>query len=577
MENFRINDFRQPNESFSIWKLRRRFLLVHKDKFSTDRLICLTNCFINVKCHGCKYSLPVMTELKHLIEEVMSAANDEMEIEEKTKPNNNAGSPKKRLHTSSSISAFNDIVIKKQKLHNDNLILTDTEIHQPSLAQEKCNNPKSTSHIGITHQDNTSFETCDHVLLALTKTMLSLPSQNNDIQLLYMAADKCCLKIQDVYSLKPQDQLHCCDIFINNMHISSGSGSSKKNAKHVACNSAVELLRKLHVSNQLIDQESHKLANFDNIVEQPINDKEFLLSCNSASQSHTLILSSSSVKGQMSTNELLAKEIVIFKPSVDTAGVNAKSILYQTAAFNKVNVKYEIKSTKETNQSITQCKIFLDDQLLIYIECTGTQTDIKNFTAEKALQLLHQFCWTIQAKSVQEHGGSDISRDELMGQLVKEVGCCLDDSNVGKKLMLKMGWKGGGIGADSSGITEPIAVEGVINRQGLGLGADTRTMSKDFVSKVRNLLQNFITSNDKYEMKFSPEFQKEEREVIHREARKLHLKSSSHGKNETRFLVITRRKTANELFHYIMQNGGETTRFLLKPPLAYQFDDLNDI
>lgn len=61
-----IESLRNSSELPHHWQLRRSFLLAHKEKFSHDRLICLSHVFVNVECMGAKYPEEVMKTVKEL-------------------------------------------------------------------------------------------------------------------------------------------------------------------------------------------------------------------------------------------------------------------------------------------------------------------------------------------------------------------------------------------------------------------------------------------------------------------------------------------------------------------------------
>eukprot|EP00727_Mastigamoeba_balamuthi_P000909 m51a1_g10815 hypothetical protein (239) ;mRNA; f:41536-42369 len=51
-----------------------------------------------------------------------------------------------------------------------------------------------------------------------------------------------------------------------------------------------------------------------------------------------------------------------------------------------------------------------------------------------------------------------------------------DEANVGNRLLRKLGWSGGGLGKDGSGIREPVRAHKRARRVGIGLGAPTHTV-----------------------------------------------------------------------------------------------------
>ena len=54
-----------------------------------------------------------------------------------------------------------------------------------------------------------------------------------------------------------------------------------------------------------------------------------------------------------------------------------------------------------------------------------------------------------------------------------------------------MGWSGGGVGKDGQGIAEPVSVDAVINRAGLGLSSDKR-ITPEFKAKVKRILEDYV-------------------------------------------------------------------------------------
>lgn len=61
-----VERLRKPSELPHHWALRREFLLTHKDKFDQDRLVCLSNVFVNVESMGLTYPDEVMQKIKEL-------------------------------------------------------------------------------------------------------------------------------------------------------------------------------------------------------------------------------------------------------------------------------------------------------------------------------------------------------------------------------------------------------------------------------------------------------------------------------------------------------------------------------
>ena len=70
----------------------------------------------------------------------------------------------------------------------------------------------------------------------------------------------------------------------------------------------------------------------------------------------------------------------------------------------------------------------------------------------------------------------------------------MTNDNPGLKMMLKMGWGGGGLGAEEEGIQEPVNVEEqIIDRQGFGF-RQANGISTDFLTNIRKRLEEFSRS-----------------------------------------------------------------------------------
>lgn len=58
--------YKKAYELPHIWKLREEFLRLYMNKYEEDRLICLSNIFVNVEIMGLVYPSEVMNEIKEL-------------------------------------------------------------------------------------------------------------------------------------------------------------------------------------------------------------------------------------------------------------------------------------------------------------------------------------------------------------------------------------------------------------------------------------------------------------------------------------------------------------------------------
>lgn len=74
-------------------------------------------------------------------------------------------------------------------------------------------------------------------------------------------------------------------------------------------------------------------------------------------------------------------------------------------------------------------------------------------------------------------------------------------------MMAKMGWTGGGLGAQEQGIVKTIELQEQINKRGLG--------SDNILAKVSTILADYAKSCSIKSLVFSKEYTKDERKQIH--------------------------------------------------------------
>lgn len=177
------------------------------------------------------------------------------------------------------------------------------------------------------------------------------------------------------------------------------------------------------------------------------------------------------------------------------------------------------------------------DQKCITAGKGKTKKEAKRKAAYEAYVILKQ---TQPIIFKDEINHDDVSTVEK-GQLVKASYINaekISDNNMGNKLLRKMGWTGnGGVGKYEHGRSEPVFVDGVESRRGIGHEFEYRSVRK---SSVEEALLTFIRDQDRNEIKFSSELSKEDRALVHRLSQKYHLKHRSFGKNEQRYLLVSK-------------------------------------
>jgi hypothetical protein len=231
-----------------------------------------------------------------------------------------------------------------------------------------------------------------------------------------------------------------------------------------------------------------------------------------------------------------------------------------------------------------------------------TKIAAKQTGAKKAIEMLKTLYPSIKTKNVV--GDMSMNENEVMNikrKLITRVQLYEQQSlttsviamnnntqqkeDMGSKLLKKMGWIGGGIGKDLQGIAEPIQIEDLQGRK--GLGSNSLFPNQIFIKNLRRILEEFIVTNDDDgELQFANEFNSEERKSIHKEAMKLHLTSNSYGRDGERrvsknkikiskkkknffFLNIikiriTQKRNVDQLVDHLLIHGGETARYELK-------------
>lgn len=162
-------------------------------------------------------------------------------------------------------------------------------------------------------------------------------------------------------------------------------------------------------------------------------------------------------------------------------------------------------------------------------------------------------------------GDARISLSDFSGPASKEASFGTPiESSVALKMMQMMGWKGGGLGAESQGIEEPIKPKmQMVNRAGLGSDVGG---AKQFRRAAQGLMRRFLDSGSfDLDLVFSSDFTKEERAALHQCAKSAGLASKSYG-DVDRFLVVKKKMEPFSLFRAVLENGGNTSKYQIIIP-----------
>lgn len=416
----------------------------------------------------------------------------------------------------------------------------------------------------------------DHKFFNLAEKFYTMKTKNPALAstaILPLVGTKCKMVLQYIMGENPAPKgLHCftCSLFCENVLMGYGEGPSKKKAKHTSVEAAGEKLmcRYLKVSRdsegkQVLEASNEMfpcawtLHEADNQAEEPPVDSQ-----HPAFQPESNISQiNQSKQPRYSQIHANLSAFLIIHYAVDPEATNSKGVLNNSANFNNALLEYNYQ---QRNDGV-ECIVRLENEKLSE-HLASNKADAKSGAADKALSTLKMYCWTIRMKqAVDNNDEQGVSRDAVMQELHKESG--IPENNKGSKMLKKMGWTGGGLGAEGNkGMELPVAVtmETITKREGLGMNAVGDF--KEFCKKIVSKLEEYAQSSTGDDLAFSAEFNDTERKFIHQTCYRLGLKTVSRGSGANRYLTVSRKRSANQLFDHIIAQGGETSKYVLIPP-----------
>ncbi|KAG7169595.1 NF-kappa-B-repressing factor-like [Homarus americanus] len=245
---------------------------------------------------------------------------------------------------------------------------------------------------------------------------------------------------------------------------------------------------------------------------------------------------------------------------------NSVSQLSQSAAFSHMPMTY--------TQSLNGREWFVSiNGVNIGTGSGDTVKEAKEAAAANALETLSHHCYTLKVLKIhaanEEVTLSEVEAGKLGPSSSAPIeGASLDkpvdNSSMGMKLLKLMGWTGGGLGKEGSGIIEPIKPAEVFGREGLGRNKET-DVSVQFNNGIKRLISDYARGTGFKEIAFTADFSKEQRASIHKVARRFRLKTVSYGKGDDRYLVLSRKYSNKALIHKLLENGP-TDKYQLIPP-----------
>ncbi|XP_070554406.1 NF-kappa-B-repressing factor-like isoform X2 [Ptychodera flava] len=256
--------------------------------------------------------------------------------------------------------------------------------------------------------------------------------------------------------------------------------------------------------------------------------------------------------------------LVIMENAKETSPI---CTIMNSCQISKLAVSFEFKDLTESlggqRAFVSKhiCKVIVEGQV-VGVGVDAIKKDAKKTAAEKALTRLRKICPTVKVNQEIEDA---LTKQEVMKTTIQE-NKELPDSNIGSKLMKKMGWSGGGLGKDGNkGIEVPIAIEERHRREGLGMGRPVGTDKIDYKT-AQEIIKNYALSDNQDDLVFSSELNNDERKVIHQAAGKFGLKSRSYGSGDNRYLVIKKIRNAKDIVEHLTQSGGSSARYELILP-----------
>lgn len=219
------------------------------------------------------------------------------------------------------------------------------------------------------------------------------------------------------------------------------------------------------------------------------------------------------------------------------------------------------------------------------------------------LQSMTQHCYAIlRKKRPTELANTNVERKQVEGavdhrgrKVVQDYQeKKIDESNLGFKLLQKLGWSGGSLGSKNQGIVDPINCQIKIGRQGLGGGPAAKKQGEEANKKgkintrtetygidinfYRQMMRNFKDCEIEYDLVFSSEFTKEERALFHNMAQQLQLKTRSYGNDNDgsrQFVLLGRKVPPHELLERVLveQDPIFCEMYNAEPPKGIQKDE----
>ncbi|XP_064811091.1 NF-kappa-B-repressing factor-like isoform X2 [Oncorhynchus masou masou] len=343
------------------------------------------------------------------------------------------------------------------------------------------------------------------------------------------------MKIDYKFDVVPNSSAWQCSVYLQDALVAQARGS-KKTSKHTAAEEAVRKLRMNQAARQQQQQQPQQFSR-GNHHSDPSGGRF----------------------GNQGGRKKHLSELVILENSD-----NAICIINDTAQFNKVSADYKFTVLPDHRW---RCEVFLEGQ---YVAAgIGPKKTVKHIAAEEALATLRQTQAVVKSNLRKEGNADALSRHQILTRSGEESSRQeIKEDNIGNQLLRKMGWKGGGLGREGEGISEPIKVKEQFSREGLGMDMD-KSGNQLTKRNIEDIIRNYASSDRQDDLRFSTELNNDERKQIHQISQKYGLRSKSYGQGRLRFLIVSRKVHKDQLIGQLLQEGQVGRYELVKPQASH--------
>lgn len=597
--------FRHRWESDEHWSMRREFILQHRDRFPEDRLLCLAQTFANMEMLGCVYPAAVAEFVRELAKDVprperlsvppvapvifvrgSATPPHEPSSETPVVPaqsfvvgvRNEAGRGCEPCKRSSSPDVDPSSAAK---------VLRKSADEPPGKAPSASSGAPSTA--GPT--DSTQLSKFEAVMQLMKECVIT---SSDCLDVMQQAFTICGFKLN--FDVRQAVE---CVVRVDGETLAIASAANKKKAKHLALKSVWDKFASICPSlpkdvHTPVEREriSGKAAKKNSVKGKRARSSSVPKGASKAAKKRS-VKSRGTPQNSVPTSANTSTECKLIGKATKKSSVNSKpadqsfavadggaldlekivvveasnspcdamSTLKITASRNKLRGRFDF----ESSATGFVCTYVLGQHKIM--EGTGkTKKEAKQNAASASLTHLQSIAPTLRVKQFVDEDGPRLTKNMFGGP--EEI----SSENIGHKLLKMMGWTGGGMGKEGSGIVDPVVLKETCGRQGLGFSRRSLGFSecsaqvnKNFKAKVDQVLLEFSHTVVLEDLVFSPEFTNEERKYIHSVALKHRLRSKSVNGPSGRFLTVGHKISARELVDRILASGRTEKYEVLMP------------